>query len=327
VIRGSAVSARRVWRVTKYDPADRDERGYYVGGEDTGSDRGPVEAAYLDVVAAFAVDSGVDVLQIREPSVPVVMGFGSDDGAVSGGLVDLFGADLTGYHDGAAVRLDRAVALVRLMLRGDGAGCRLEAGDDFFVQVGWDQYVYVGSSTDCSRAVAFARQRGLFPELISGSPYAFGMNDDDDHADVRPADAAFWADLVALAEQWGAVLIEEGYVHNHARWHRLTPGTVEAVRDRLTPRARLLVWPDLSADVSGVLRSLPEDGYVEVVWQDRAGRISSRLIEEADQPTLRERLADATAATALLPYVDDRLPLMAAVLPDSDGVLRARWTP
>ncbi len=35
-------------RITKYNPADRDEHGRYNGAEDTMSDHGPVEAAYLD---------------------------------------------------------------------------------------------------------------------------------------------------------------------------------------------------------------------------------------------------------------------------------------
>lgn len=35
-----------VHRITKYDPADRDERGHYTGAQDTDTDHGPVEAAY-----------------------------------------------------------------------------------------------------------------------------------------------------------------------------------------------------------------------------------------------------------------------------------------
>lgn len=325
VILGSQTPVRYVWRVTKYDPADRDERGHYIGRKDTDSDNGPVEAAYLDTVVAFAEDTGVDVLQIREPSVPIVTGVVCDAQESLASLSDLFGAVLNGYHDGAAIRLDRAVELVRAMLRGDGLWCRLEAGDDFFVHVGWDQYLYVGSNADCRRAVAFAREHGLFPEPIAGSPYVFEA--DGDQGDVRPADGAFWADLTALLEQLGGALLEEGYVHNHARWHRLSLSNVDAIRDRLTPRARLLVWPDLSADVPAVLDSLPEHGLIEVVWQDRTGRTASRLIEESDQAALRARLADAVAAAALSAFAEDRHPLLTAVLPDSDGVLRARWTP
>lgn len=37
-------------------------------------------------------------------------------------------------------------------------------------------------------------------------------------------------------------------------------------------------------------------------------------------------LAGATAATVMSGYADEDVPLAAAVLPDDDGVLRARWT-
>ncbi|GAA3234060.1 hypothetical protein GCM10010532_071150 [Dactylosporangium siamense] len=56
------------------------------------------------------------------------------------------------------------------------------------------------------------------------------------------------------------------------------------------------------------------------------GRITSRLIDGSDRPAARVRLADAAAATAMPVYAEQRRPLMTAVLPDSDGVLRARWT-
>lgn len=313
----------RVWRVTKYDPADRDEQGHYIGREDTDSDHGPVEAAYLATVAAFAKDSGIDTVQIREPSVPIVTGVRPDVERF-GGLAEIFGGHLDGYHDGAVVPLDCAAQLVRAMLRGDGVWCRLEAGDDFFVHVGWDQYVYIGSRSDCSTAVAFAAEHGLFAEPLPASPYSFDLLDDD-HVDVRPADTAFWTDLSELVAQAGAVLLEEGYVHNGSRWHRLTPSTVRQVCERLAPRSRLLVWPDLNDDVPAVLDSLPDEGLAEVVWQDHAGQMTSRLVEEGDQSALRPYLADARAATALSAYADDRHPLLAAVLPDPDGVLRARW--
>lgn len=58
-----------VYRITKYDPADRDERGVYTGTEDSVSDHGPVEAAYLRAVAAFAEETGVRTLAIRDPEV------------------------------------------------------------------------------------------------------------------------------------------------------------------------------------------------------------------------------------------------------------------
>ena len=165
--RRASQGPQRVRRVTKYDPAGR-----YLGSEDTDSDHGSVEAAYLVTVAAFAVDSGVAELQIREPSVPVVIGLGPDVERFDG-LAGLFGGEPDGYHDGAVVPLDRAVELVRLMLRGGGVWCRLEAPGDFSIHVGWDQYVYVGSRTASPAAVAFAGEHGLFAESIPASPYSF----------------------------------------------------------------------------------------------------------------------------------------------------------
>lgn len=48
-----------VHRVTKYDPADRDEHGHYTGPEDTLSDHGPMEAAYL---AALPEEGSVELV-------------------------------------------------------------------------------------------------------------------------------------------------------------------------------------------------------------------------------------------------------------------------
>ncbi|HET6359303.1 hypothetical protein [Streptomyces sp.] len=143
-----------VHRITKYDPADRDEHGNYTGAEGAVSDHGPVEAAYLAAIAAFAETSGIDRLEIREPEVTGFVHFGVEPSDGGHGLGGLFPPDLASYHDGAEVSLPVALELVRAMLRDQGAWCRLEAGDVFTVHVGWDQYVYVGSDRLCADAVA-----------------------------------------------------------------------------------------------------------------------------------------------------------------------------
>jgi hypothetical protein len=315
-----------VYRVTKYDPADRDERGYYIGSEDVDSDHGPVEAAYLAAVAAFAEETGLTHLAIRDPSVTGAVHFGAEAAVDGHGLAGLFPPDLAGYHDGAQVPLAVALELVRVMLRGNGAWCRLEAADRFFVHVGYDQYVYVGSALPCPRAVALTHRRGLFAEPIRCSPYDPRF-DDDDPGPRRPADAVFWAELQALAGDRGAVVLQEGYLANASRWHRVTAEEATALRGRLAPRSWLRVWPDLSAEVAAVLAGLPEEGLSEIVWQDADGRITSLKADETDYPALPAALAGARAAMVLPGYEDGRGPLLAAVLPDPDGVLRARWAP
>lgn len=311
-----------VYRITKYDPADRDEHGRYAGTEDSTSDHGPIESACLRAVAAFAEDTGVDRLAIREPGISGLAHFGPEPTVDGHGLAGLFPPDLSGFHDGAEVPLSLGLELVRVMLRGSGAWCRLEAEDRFVVQVDWDQYVYVSSDSPCERALARTLALGLFPERLDASPYDADV---DEPGAQRPADEDFWARLRWSVAARHAAILEEEHLHNASRWHRLTDSTLDAVRARLTPRARLTVWPDLSTDVDAVLASLPDEGSVEFVWEDENGAISSTMADASAYRELAARVAGARAATALSPALDERHPLFTGVLPDSDGVLRARW--
>uniref|UniRef100_UPI003C7B0F9E RNA-binding protein n=1 Tax=unclassified Streptomyces TaxID=2593676 RepID=UPI003C7B0F9E len=311
-----------VHRITKYDPADRDERGHYTGAEDTVSDHGQVEAAYLAAIAAFAESSGIDRLEIRDPEVTGFVHFGLEPPVEGHGLHGLFPPDLAGYHDGAEVSLPVALELVRAMLRDHGAWCRLEAGEVFTVHVGYDQYVYVGSDRPCADAVARTRELGLFPEVMPASPYGTQLEEPEV---TEAADEYFWERVRTTLASRQAVLLEESYVRNAARWHRITTENLDAVRASLGPRALLTVWPDLTPDVSAVLASLPEEGSVEFVWEAQDGKISHAVVDDTEYPELAVLAAGARAACALPMYLDERHPLHCAALPDSDGALRARW--
>lgn len=312
-----------VYRVTKYDPADRNEHGHYIGAEDTVSDHGPVEAAYLKAAAAFAEDSGIDSLEIRDPEGAGFVNFGLETPVESHGLAGLFSPDLTGYHDGARVPLNIGLGLLQAMLRDSGAWCRLEVEETFFVHVGYDQYMYIGSTEPCERAVTLTRSLGLFPERIDVSPYDPSF---DEPAEQRPADDRFWAELTQLTTRSGTVILEEGYLANASRWHRLHAANISEIRARLTPRARLLVWPELSTDVAAVLRALPlEGGLINIVWEHQDGQITALIADEDSYPDAPARLAEARAAMVIPLAEGEYHPLLTAVLPDNDGVLRARW--
>ncbi|MFE2239621.1 hypothetical protein ACFXCU_09025 [Streptomyces virginiae] len=247
-----------VYRITKYDPAHRDERGHYTGAEDTVSDHGPIEEAYLAAIAAFAEAAGIDQLEIREPQIGGFAHFGLEPPVDGYGLADLFPAGLAGFHDGAPVPIAVGLELVRSMLRDNGVWCRLEAGGAFAVHVGWDQYIYIGSNQPCETALARTRALGLFPERLDASPYDFAP---DDPAYVqRPADADFWDRLHRTVSAYRAVFLEEVFAGNASRWHRLTRDNIETVRSRLAPRAQLAVWADLLADVDTAVAALPDEG-------------------------------------------------------------------
>lgn len=312
-----------VYQVTKYDPADRDQCGHYAGTETAASDHGPLEAAYLQAVAAFAEDTGVDRLAIREPQIGGFAHFGLEPPVDGYGLADLFPAGPAGFHDGALVPIGVGLELVRAMLRDKGAWCRLEVEGAFTVHVGWDQYLYLGSSRPCEAALTRTRALGLFPELLERSPYDFAP---DDPAYVqRPADADFWARLHWTVSAHRAVFLEEVFAANASRWHRLTRDNIETVRSQLAPRAQLAVWPGLLTDVDKAVAALPDEGMVEIVWEDQDGQITSTVADETQFEAVTSQLASARAAGVVSMYAGEDLPLFTAVLPDSDGVLRARW--
>lgn len=311
-----------VHRITKYNPDDRDEHGHYNGTEDTVSDHGPVEAAYLEAIAAFARDSGIDRLEIREPAVTGQVNFGLETPVDGHGLAGLFPPDLAGYHDGAEVSVPVALELVRAMLRDNGAWCRLEWRDTFTVHVGWDQYVYVGSDQPCEEAVAQLFEVGLFAEPITASPYAADL---EELEVTQAADEDFWERIRAALASSQALLLEEVYLRNATRWHRLTEDTLHTVRVALGPRALLTVWPALTPDVDAVLAALPQDEPVEFIWEAPDATIRHVTVYESDHQQLATLVADARAACVLPLSLDEHPPLFQAALPDSDGVLRARW--
>ncbi|MEW2463523.1 S1 RNA-binding domain-containing protein [Streptomyces sp. NPDC046994] len=311
-----------VYRVTKYDPAERDEHGRYTGTEDTVSDHGETETACLQAVEAFAAGAGIDRLSIREPQIPSLVHFGVEPPLDDFGLDAFFPTGLTGFHDGAEVPLGVGLELVRLMLRGSGAWCRLEAEGAFAVHVGWDQYLYVGSGRPCDEALTRTRALGLFPERLDASPYDV---ETDTNSIQRPADDDFWAALHQAVAMSRAGVLEETYLEGASRWHRLTCDTINTVRAGISPRARLAVWPDLSCDIDAVLSALPTEGLVECVWQDKDGRMHSAVADADEFTEPAAWMSGAEAAALLSVYADERVPLFTAVMPDSDGVVRARW--
>ncbi|MEV6163280.1 S1 RNA-binding domain-containing protein [Streptomyces sp. NPDC052052] len=311
-----------VYRVTKYDPADRDDHGHYTDAEETVSDHGQVEEAYLQAVESFAADTGIDRLAVREPQVPSLAHFGIEWPLDGFGLNGLFPTGLAGFYDGAEVPLDIGLELVRAMLRDSGAWCRLEAEGAFAVHVGWDQYLYVGSVRSCEDALARTRALGLFPERINASPYDMEV---DTEGVQRPGDDDFWTGLRWAVAACRAGILEETYIEGASRWHRLTRDTIDTIRAGIAPRARLAVWPDLSTDIDAVLDALPTEGLVECVWQDKDGWIRSAVADESEFAEMAAQVAEADAAALLPVSAVERVPVCTAVMPDSDGVVRARW--
>ncbi|WP_018487814.1 MULTISPECIES: S1 RNA-binding domain-containing protein [unclassified Streptomyces] len=201
-----------------------------------------------------------------------------------------------GFHDGAVVSLDGGLELVRAMLRGTGVRCRLEVEDRFTVHVGRERHIHIGSDRPCEGALARSRTLKLHPRRVDSSPYAVKTGGGEIQ---RPADDAFWSGLGRMVSTCRAGILEEVYVGGASRLHRLTWEGVAAVRDRIVPRARLAVWPAPEPGEAGTERPGPDGAGTGRPGADGAG----------------------TGGLS----VDGRVPLLTAVMPDADGVVRARW--
>ncbi|MEU0394984.1 S1 RNA-binding domain-containing protein [Streptomyces sp. NPDC006208] len=317
-----------VYRITPYDPAEREAADHDRTAVQYDS-RERVAAACVAAAAGFALDAGADHLTVDNPMLEGFFSFSVRRRGGGHGLSGLFPYGLAGYHDGAGIPLATGLGLLRAMVLRDGTWCRLVTASGFFLHVGDQDDVYVGSDRPHDEAVARTRALGLFAEPVQFSPYDPAFDETDGE---RPAGDVFWAELCGLVAEHGGVLLEERHIANAYRWHRVTTASeAAAVRRRLAPRARLSVWPDLSENIEAVRAAILRRQRLELLVEQGSDggslqvRIAETWMARADGPSLLVA-AGAARRAALVPLEPaDRHPLLAGVLPDADGVLRARW--
>lgn len=157
------------WRVTKYDPARRDEQGYYlpddwtffaqvgqvIGGRQlTHQDYLRVESAYVGTALRFMAEAGLTGLEVVDLQTH---GQAHEDYLQGISLLP------SSLKPGALVGGGALEGLIRLNLR-EALWCKLEAPNAFYLHFGWDYYMYIGSISPSPQAIGFARGSGLFVE-------------------------------------------------------------------------------------------------------------------------------------------------------------------
>lgn len=165
---------RYEYRVTKYDPSNRDERGVYavdewimfsqvgsvVGGKLlTMEEYQRTEDAYVATAISFLRESGSQTVTVRQLEDP------------RGEAAKLK------VHEECGLNHKHASFLMRLILR-NLAWCKLES-DGGIVHFGWDYYMYVGVRIPCDESRVLAGNHGLFVE-DSPSPFRDLPGDETD---------------------------------------------------------------------------------------------------------------------------------------------------
>ena len=146
------------FRVTKYDPSKRDDVDRYLDKEEWTdfSDVGnsvsleeyeSVERAYIKSAVEFIAGSGITSLKVV-------------------GLEDSRRQCQIKEHEN--ISIESLEPVLRALLRGD-CWCRLE-GEEGFVHIGWDYYMYIGVNRLDGSAIHNTECRGLYVETFV-SPY------------------------------------------------------------------------------------------------------------------------------------------------------------
>ena len=171
------------WRITKYNPKNRDSRGVYLVDEwtsysDIGDTRGgktltyeeyeTIENAYVAAILLFMECNGVENLKIV--GLERRLAFDHGDTYVTKDMkIEFLRAADSLILDKKEVDL-----LARLILR-EKLWCKLES-QDMFVHFGWDYYMYIGSAHTCEKYIKEIKETGLFVEKYE-SPYLFDEED------------------------------------------------------------------------------------------------------------------------------------------------------
>ena len=145
------------YRVTKYNPAFRDQWDHYTRAEwtmfkDIGKtysgvlftreEYERVEEAYVQAALSFLRESGLSSIRVA-------------------GIENRSKQPLD-FDGDSVLPLDRIGEIIRRTLR-EEIYCRLE-GSDCFIHFGWDYYMYIGVPHPCLRAQARAAELDLYVE-------------------------------------------------------------------------------------------------------------------------------------------------------------------
>ncbi|SDW21926.1 hypothetical protein [Paenibacillus sp. CF384] len=172
------------WRITKYNPLFRNEKGHYLLDEWTcPSEIGKIingnlftleeylfiEHAYVETIIEFLNEKRQYSLRLIQTSNRSI----SHEDKTSILYDNEFG--MINIKEDLIVNINEIRLICKMILR-NFADCQLYSKDNFFVHFGWDYYMYIGSNQKSLTAIEFAKKSGLYVEELS-SPYYFEEKD------------------------------------------------------------------------------------------------------------------------------------------------------
>ncbi|KRE49915.1 DUF7683 domain-containing protein [Paenibacillus sp. Soil522] len=172
------------WRITKYNPLFRNNKGHYLLDEWTC----PSEIGKIINGDSFTLE---DYLLIEHAYVETIIEFLNEKRQYSLRLIQTSNRSIS-HEDKTSILYDNEFGMINIkedlivnineiriickMILRNFADCQLFSKDNFFVHFGWDYYMYIGSSQKSLTAIEFAKKNGLYVEEFI-SPYYFEEKD------------------------------------------------------------------------------------------------------------------------------------------------------
>lgn len=165
---------KNTWRITKYDPLYRGDQGVYtkedwvglyqIGKVFNGKELDVAEYIisenkYVAAALKFIEESKFDLVKLNNWH-----GINEVHDQIPDGLMIN-----RGFEDGQLIDKNDIDLVLRMLLRGI-AYAKLEVSNVFYIHIGWDYYMYIGTNVDTPEAVEYAKSLGLFVESRD-SPY------------------------------------------------------------------------------------------------------------------------------------------------------------
>jgi hypothetical protein len=216
-------------------------------------------------------------------------------------------------RNGMQANLTEAIDLAERMAAGFGPYCRLVTPGRLRVESGWDGAIHLSMDPSVANSLA-----GLAGDNLSLEWRASEPDPDEEPSLVRDVvDDEFWSSVRVAAD--GLVLLCERWAHGAygCRWFRVTTGNVAEVAQAVRPRSLLCFAADPALQLdAGVL----EEDFTAF----KAPLNSGQLIYRA-YPGGANSLSEVTDRGMSFMLADAVMGGRCAVVPDSDGVVRAAW--
>lgn len=165
------------WRITKYNPKNRDFNGAYLKKEwisysEIGKvfenkkfmveDYLKIENAYIQAIILFMECLNINYLRIvalQKKIKPEKNEF------YSFSMINAYNS----FKKRQLISKELVIIIAKLALR-ENLWCKLEA-EDMYVHFGYDYYMYIGSKNICKDAISKIEKSGLYAEAFE-SPYS-----------------------------------------------------------------------------------------------------------------------------------------------------------